>query len=98
MTSKDSNCHKRILRDAEAGRYGVLAAIAYNIEQVLGSSYRESLITTHHPIISLGYRGNIWLVAADRRGCSETREGPDQYTSRPRPIRECYQAGCTPYF
>ncbi|KAE8330935.1 fructose-bisphosphate aldolase [Aspergillus sergii] len=36
MSWKDLNCHTRILRDAEAGRYGVIAAIAYNIEQVLG--------------------------------------------------------------
>ncbi|KAF9888297.1 hypothetical protein FE257_008870 [Aspergillus nanangensis] len=36
MSWKDSNCHQRILRDAEAGRYGVIAAIAYNVEQILG--------------------------------------------------------------
>lgn len=36
MSRKDTNRHKCILRDAEAGRYGVIAAIAYNIEQVLG--------------------------------------------------------------
>ncbi|OJJ07894.1 hypothetical protein ASPVEDRAFT_142866 [Aspergillus versicolor CBS 583.65] len=36
MSWKDSNRHKRILRDAEAGRYGVIAAIAYNIEQIIG--------------------------------------------------------------
>lgn len=36
MSWKDSNPHKRILRDAEAGGYGVIAAIAYNIEQILG--------------------------------------------------------------
>lgn len=33
---KDSNVHNRILRDAEKGGYGVIAAIAYNIEQILG--------------------------------------------------------------
>ncbi|KAK5788446.1 hypothetical protein VI817_009404 [Penicillium citrinum] len=36
MSWKDSNCHKRILHEAEIGRYGVIAAIAYNIEQILG--------------------------------------------------------------
>lgn len=33
---KDTNIHNRILRDAEAKGYGVIAAIAYNIEQILG--------------------------------------------------------------
>ncbi|KAL5339455.1 ketose-bisphosphate aldolase [Aspergillus crustosus] len=33
---KATNTHLRILRDAEAGQYGVIAAIAYNIEQVHG--------------------------------------------------------------
>ncbi|KAF4619047.1 hypothetical protein G7Y89_g14801 [Cudoniella acicularis] len=33
---KDSNRHLQILRAAEKGKYGVLAAIAYNIEQILG--------------------------------------------------------------
>lgn len=36
MSWKDVNRHKCILRDAEVGQYGVIAAIAYNIEQVLG--------------------------------------------------------------
>lgn len=36
MSWRDANRHKRILRNAEVGRYGIIAAIAYNIEQVLG--------------------------------------------------------------
>ncbi|KAJ6000464.1 fructose-bisphosphate aldolase [Penicillium waksmanii] len=36
MSWKNANCHTRILRDAENGHYGVIAAIAYNIEQILG--------------------------------------------------------------
>lgn len=35
-TWRDTNVHNSILRDAEAGQYGVIAAIAYNIEQILG--------------------------------------------------------------
>ncbi|KAF3393775.1 putative fructose-bisphosphate aldolase [Penicillium rolfsii] len=49
MSWKDSNCHQRILRDAEAGRYGVIAAIAYNIEQVLGLIMAAE--TAHSPLI-----------------------------------------------
>ena len=33
---QNSNTHNSILRRAEAGQYGVIAAIAYNIEQILG--------------------------------------------------------------
>ena len=33
---RDSNTHNSILRNAEVGQYGVIAAIAYNIEQILG--------------------------------------------------------------
>lgn len=33
---KSSNTHLRILTAAEQGNYGVIAAIAYNIEQILG--------------------------------------------------------------
>lgn len=36
MSWKDSNKHLAILRNAEKGGYGVIAAIAYNIEQVIG--------------------------------------------------------------
>ena len=32
----ENNRHLQILKDAARGRYGVVAAIAYNIEQVLG--------------------------------------------------------------
>ncbi|KAI8242196.1 putative fructose-bisphosphate aldolase [Colletotrichum sp. SAR 10_99] len=33
---KDNNRHLQILRKAEKGRYGVIAAIAYNLEQIYG--------------------------------------------------------------
>jgi fructose-bisphosphate aldolase class II len=36
MTWQETNRHKTILRAAEVGKYGVIAAIAYNIEQILG--------------------------------------------------------------
>ncbi|KAJ5942767.1 hypothetical protein N7516_002935 [Penicillium verrucosum] len=36
MSWKESNTHFTILRNAEAGQYGVIAAIAYNIEHVIG--------------------------------------------------------------
>ncbi|KAJ5187258.1 hypothetical protein N7449_010252 [Penicillium cf. viridicatum] len=36
MSWKESNPHFTILRNAETGQYGVIAAIAYNIEHVLG--------------------------------------------------------------
>jgi fructose-bisphosphate aldolase class II len=35
-TWKDQNRHIQILKAAEAGKYGVIAAIAYNIEQIIG--------------------------------------------------------------
>lgn len=33
---RDSNTHLNILKAAEDGQYGIIAAIAYNIEQILG--------------------------------------------------------------
>ncbi|KAF3056510.1 putative fructose-bisphosphate aldolase [Daldinia childiae] len=33
---REKNCHLQILGAAEKGRYGVIAAIAYNLEQILG--------------------------------------------------------------
>lgn len=36
MSWRDSNKHLSILRQAEEGGYGVIAAIAYNIEQIIG--------------------------------------------------------------
>ena len=36
MSWKASNRHLQILKAAEEGEYGVIAAIAYNIEQILG--------------------------------------------------------------
>ncbi|OJJ79391.1 class II fructose-bisphosphate aldolase [Aspergillus glaucus CBS 516.65] len=49
MSWEDANRHKCILRDAKAGRYGVIAAIAYNIEQVLGLV--RAAETAHSPLI-----------------------------------------------
>jgi fructose-bisphosphate aldolase, class II len=36
MSWRDNNKHLRILKDAEEKGYGVIAAIAYNLEQILG--------------------------------------------------------------
>ena len=51
-----SNIHNSILRSAETGQYGVIAAIAYNIEQILGLVQAACVapITTHHPIFPMG--------------------------------------------
>ncbi|PYH91369.1 fructose-bisphosphate aldolase [Aspergillus ellipticus CBS 707.79] len=59
MSWKDSNIHKRILRDAEAGRYGVIAAIAYNIEQVLGLV--RAAETARSPLIIQFF---LWAIEA----------------------------------
>ncbi|KAJ5087461.1 fructose-bisphosphate aldolase [Penicillium angulare] len=70
MSWKDSNCHKRILRDAEDGRYGVIAAIAYNIEQILGlvraaETARSPLIIQFFPWAIEATDGMLVRVAAD---------------------------------
>ncbi|CAL5871885.1 uncharacterized protein PFLUO_LOCUS6139 [Penicillium psychrofluorescens] len=70
MSWKDSNCHKRILREAEAGRYGVIAAIAYNIEQVLGlvraaETARSPLIVQFFPWAIEATDGLLVRTAAD---------------------------------
>lgn len=49
MSWKDSNRHFTILQNAEAGQYGVIAAIAYNIEHVLGLV--QAAETAHSPLI-----------------------------------------------
>lgn len=70
MSWKESNCHKRILRDAEAGGYGVIAAIAYNIEQVLGlvkaaETARSPLIIQFFPWAIQATDGLLIRAAAD---------------------------------
>ncbi|KAJ6007246.1 fructose-bisphosphate aldolase [Penicillium herquei] len=70
MSWKDSNCHKRILRDAENGRYGVIAAIAYNIEQILGlvraaETARSPLIIQFFPWAIEATDGMLVRAAAD---------------------------------
>ncbi|PLB52340.1 fructose-bisphosphate aldolase, partial [Aspergillus steynii IBT 23096] len=54
MSWKSSNRHLRILQDAEKRQYGVIAAIAYNIEHILGlvkaaSQARSPLIIQFFP-------------------------------------------------
>ncbi|KAJ5053493.1 hypothetical protein NUH16_010565 [Penicillium rubens] len=49
MTWKDSNRYKRILREAEIGHYGVIAVIAYNIEQIVG--FVRAAETARSPLI-----------------------------------------------
>ncbi|KAJ5081535.1 fructose-bisphosphate aldolase [Penicillium alfredii] len=70
MSWKDSNSHRRILRDAETGRYGVIAAIAYNIEQVLGlvraaETARSPLIIQFFPWAIEATDGLLVRTAAD---------------------------------
>ncbi|OJJ84413.1 class II fructose-bisphosphate aldolase [Aspergillus glaucus CBS 516.65] len=70
MFWKGANRHKCILRDAEAGRYGVIAAIAYNIEQVLGlvraaETARSSLIIQFFPWAIEVTDGLLVRTAAD---------------------------------
>ncbi|KAL4891987.1 fructose-bisphosphate aldolase [Aspergillus ambiguus] len=70
MSWKDSNCHVRILRDAEAGGYGVIAVIAYNIEQVLGfvkaaETARSPLIMQFFPWAIQATDGVLVRAAAD---------------------------------
>ena len=67
---KDDNRHVAILRNAEAGRYGVIAAIAYNIEQVLGlvraaETARSPLIIQFFPWAIEATNGLLVRAAAD---------------------------------
>ncbi|KAJ5698411.1 fructose-bisphosphate aldolase [Penicillium macrosclerotiorum] len=70
MAWKDSNCHIRILREARIGQYGVIAAIAYNIEQVLGlvqaaETARSPLIIQFFPWAIEATDGLLVRAAAD---------------------------------
>ncbi|KAJ5716747.1 fructose-bisphosphate aldolase [Penicillium malachiteum] len=70
MSWKDSNRHKRILRDAENGRYGVIAAIAYNMEHILGlvraaETARSPLIIQFFPWAIKATDGMLVRAAAD---------------------------------
>ncbi|OQE91233.1 hypothetical protein PENNAL_c0010G02993 [Penicillium nalgiovense] len=49
MSWKDSNRYKHILREAEIGHYGVIAVIAYNLEQILG--FVRAAETARSPLI-----------------------------------------------
>ncbi|KAL4791696.1 ketose-bisphosphate aldolase [Aspergillus venezuelensis] len=67
---KESNTHIRILRDAEAGKYGVLAVIAYNIEQVHGfikaaEVARSPLILQFFPWVVATFDGTLVRAAAE---------------------------------
>jgi fructose-bisphosphate aldolase class II len=70
MSWKDTNTHNRILRDAEAGQYGVIAAIAYNVEQIFGlvkaaKNARSPLIIQFFPWAIEVYDGLLVRTAAD---------------------------------
>ncbi|QKX59613.1 uncharacterized protein TRUGW13939_06750 [Talaromyces rugulosus] len=70
MSWKDINTHNRILRDAEAGQYGVIAAIAYNVEQIFGlvkaaKNVRSPLIIQFFPWAIEVYDGLLVRTAAD---------------------------------
>ncbi|KAL3464954.1 ketose-bisphosphate aldolase [Aspergillus heterothallicus] len=67
---KETNTHLRILRDAEAGRYGVVAVIAYNIEQVYGfieaaKVARSPLIIQFFPWVIQTFDGMLVRAAAE---------------------------------
>lgn len=67
---KETNTHLSILRNAEAGRYGVIAAIAYNIEQVHGlikaaTTARSPLIIQFFPWAIETFDGTLVRAAAD---------------------------------
>lgn len=70
MSWKDTNRHKCLLRDAETGRYGIIAAIAYNIEQILGlvraaETARSPLIIQFFPWAIETTDGLLVRAAAD---------------------------------
>ncbi|KAL6232238.1 hypothetical protein BDW75DRAFT_218234 [Aspergillus navahoensis] len=67
---RESNTHLRILRDAEAGGYGVMATISYNIEQVKGmikaaEIVRSPLILQFFPWVISTYDGMLVRAAAE---------------------------------
>ncbi|KAJ5953243.1 fructose-bisphosphate aldolase [Penicillium verhagenii] len=70
MSWKDTNKHLTILRDAAAGHYGVIAAIAYNIEHILGlvraaEAARSPLIIQFFPWAIEATDGLLVRTAAD---------------------------------
>ncbi|KAJ5785304.1 fructose-bisphosphate aldolase [Penicillium pulvis] len=70
MSWKDTNKHLSILRNAAAGHYGVIAAIAYNMEQVLGlvraaERARSPLIIQFFPWAIQATDGLLVRTAAD---------------------------------
>ncbi|GKZ34151.1 hypothetical protein AbraIFM66950_004333 [Aspergillus brasiliensis] len=70
MSWKEENRHRRILRDAHAGGYGVIAVIAYNLEQILGfiraaETARSPLIIQFFPWAVKATDGLIVRTAAD---------------------------------
>ncbi|CAI7665152.1 unnamed protein product [Penicillium crustosum] len=70
MSWKESNRHFTILQNAEAGQYGVIAAIAYNIEHVLGlvqaaETARSPLIIQFFPWAIEATDGLLVRTAAD---------------------------------
>ncbi|KAJ5918507.1 fructose-bisphosphate aldolase [Penicillium verhagenii] len=70
MSWKDTNKHLTILRDAAAGQYGVIAAIAYNIEHILGliraaETARSPLIIQFFPWAIEATDGLLVRTAAD---------------------------------
>ncbi|KAK4934818.1 hypothetical protein LTR10_024011 [Elasticomyces elasticus] len=67
---REENRHLQILRAAEQGRYGVIAAIAYNIEQILGlveaaEKARSPLIIQFFPWAITFSRGLLIRTAAE---------------------------------
>lgn len=70
MTWKNTNKHRKILADAEKGRYGVIAAIAYNIEHILGfvcaaEKARSPIIIQFFPWAITATDGLLIRAAAD---------------------------------
>ncbi|KAL4922303.1 ketose-bisphosphate aldolase [Aspergillus aurantiobrunneus] len=67
---KETNAYLSILRNAEAGQYGVLAVIAYNIEQVHGfikaaTAARSPIIIQFFPWAIKTFDGLLVRAAAD---------------------------------
>jgi fructose-bisphosphate aldolase class II len=67
---RETNRHLRILHDAEAGGYGVIAVIAYNIEQILGfvraaEAAKSPLIIQFFPWAITATDGLLIRTAAD---------------------------------
>lgn len=56
---REKNRYNRILQDAEAGKYSVLAVIAYNIEQIVG--FMRATERSRSPLIIQFFP---WAIAA----------------------------------